>query len=110
MKPLTLHTYSFHRARLRDFSSFYLPLFRNRNLEISIAPLKSQSHQGTSLFTSAATNHLDLFSTYLLTVVDWPAGTLGKIPVGRTAGAGDIWAARTVSTLNKLTNLREACS
>jgi len=28
----------------------------NRNLEISRAPLKSQTHQGTSLFTSAATN------------------------------------------------------
>jgi len=43
-------------------------------------------------------------------VVDWPAGTPGKIPVGWTAGAGDIWAARAASTLNKLTNLREACS
>src|SRR6218665_1027405 len=43
-------------------------------------------------------------------VVDWPAGTPGKIPVGRTAGAGDIWAATAASTLNKLTNLREACS
>ena len=43
-------------------------------------------------------------------VVDWPAGTPGKIPVGRTAGAGDILAARAASTLNKLTNLREACS
>src|SRR6218665_2912802 len=40
----------------------------------------------------------------LSTVVDWPAGTLEKIPVGWTAGAGDIWAARTASTLNKLTN------
>ena len=29
---------------------------RNRNLRTSRAPLKSQAHQGTSLFTSAATN------------------------------------------------------
>jgi len=29
---------------------------RNRNLKISKALLKSQAHQGTSLFTSAATN------------------------------------------------------
>ena len=29
---------------------------RDRNLKISKAPLKSQAHQGTSLFTSAATN------------------------------------------------------
>ncbi|PGH37828.1 MAG: hypothetical protein CRN43_18835 [Candidatus Nephrothrix sp. EaCA] len=29
---------------------------RNRNLKISKALLKSQVHQGTSLFTSAATN------------------------------------------------------
>src|SRR6218665_709899 len=43
-------------------------------------------------------------------VVDGPAGTPGKIPVGRTAGAGDIWAARAASTLNKLANPREACS
>src|SRR6218665_1027456 len=31
-------------------------------------------------------------------VVDWPAGTPGKIPVGWTTGAGDIWAARAAST------------
>ena len=36
-------------------------------------------------------------------VVDWPAGTPGRIQVGRTAGAGDIWTARAASTLNKLT-------
>jgi len=29
---------------------------RNRNLKTSRAPLKNQAHQGTSLFTSAATN------------------------------------------------------
>jgi len=29
---------------------------RNRNLGISRAPLKSQEYQGTSLFTSTATN------------------------------------------------------
>jgi len=29
---------------------------RNRNLEISKAPLKSQGHHSTSLFTSAWTN------------------------------------------------------
>jgi len=29
---------------------------RNHNLKISKALLKSQAHQGTSLFTSAATN------------------------------------------------------
>ena len=29
---------------------------RNRNLRISRAPLKSEAHQGISLFTSAATN------------------------------------------------------
>src|SRR6218665_1787109 len=29
---------------------------RNRNLKLSKALLKSQAHQGTSLFTSAATN------------------------------------------------------
>ena len=43
-------------------------------------------------------------------VVDWPAGTPGKIWVGRTAEAVNIWAAKAASTLNKLTNLREACS
>jgi len=47
---------------------------------------------------------------YIGPVVDWTAGTPGKIPVDRTAGAGDIWATRAASTLNKLTNLREACS
>ena len=31
-------------------------LWRNRNLKISKALLKSQVHQGTSLFTSAASN------------------------------------------------------
>src|SRR6218665_395529 len=30
--------------------------YRNRNLRPSRAPLKNQAHQGTSLFTSAATN------------------------------------------------------
>src|SRR6218665_3025392 len=30
--------------------------YRNRNLKTSKALLKSQTHQGTSLFTSAATN------------------------------------------------------
>src|SRR6218665_887203 len=30
--------------------------YRNRNLKTSKALLKSQAHQGTSLFTSAATN------------------------------------------------------
>jgi len=29
---------------------------RNHNLRISKAPLKSQAHQGTSLFTSGVTN------------------------------------------------------
>ena len=41
-------------------------------------------------------------------MVDWPAAkTPGKIPVGRAAGAGNIWAARAASTLNKLTNVVE---
>jgi len=33
----------------------------NRNLKISKALLKSQAHQGTSLFTSAATNQREGF-------------------------------------------------
>jgi len=33
----------------------------NRNLKISKALLKSQAHQGTSLFTSAATNQRGAF-------------------------------------------------
>jgi len=33
--------------------------YRNRNLKISRAPLKSQAHQGTSLFTRAVTNQRD---------------------------------------------------
>ena len=40
-------------------------------------------------------------------VVDWPAGTPGKIPVGRAAEAGNIWAARVASTLNNLANVVE---
>ena len=35
--------------------------YRNRNLKISKALLKSEAHQGTSLFTSAATNQRGVF-------------------------------------------------
>ena len=36
---------------------------------------------------------------FILTVVDWAAGTPGKIPVGRAARVGDILAARANCTL-----------
>ena len=63
---------------------------RNRNLKTSKALLKSQAHKCTSLFTSAVTNQRGVFQEcgQEKPVVDWPAGTPGKIPVGRAAGAG----------------------
>jgi len=38
--------------------NYYLFSLRNRNLRTTRAPLKSQAHQGTSLFTSAAMNQM----------------------------------------------------
>src|SRR6218665_149301 len=43
------------------FNDYYRNRNRNRNLETSKALLKSQAHQGTSLFTSAATNQRGVF-------------------------------------------------
>ena len=49
---------------------------RNRILKTSKEPLKSQARQGTSLFTSAATNHRD-FSK------GWSRETQVRIPEGQ---------------------------
>jgi len=59
---------------------------RNCNLKISKALLKSQAHQGTSLFTSAATNHRDcsknehvsFFKHYGLGLIMWLSTTNKK--------------------------------
>ena len=50
---------------------------RNRNLNISKALLKSQAHQGTSLFTSAATNQRGFSKR-----VKRSSGPISRIPGG----------------------------
>ena len=51
---------------------------RNRNLKTSKALLKSQAHQGTSLFTSAATNQRGFFQRG----VKRSSGPISGIPGG----------------------------
>ena len=51
----------------------------NRNLKTSKALLKSQAHQGTSLFTSATTNQRGGFSKW---VVKRSSGPIFRIPGG----------------------------
>jgi len=51
---------------------------RNRNLKTSKALLKSQAHQGTSLFTSAATNQRWAFRR----VVERSSGPISRQPGG----------------------------
>src|SRR6218665_1381520 len=53
-------------------------LVHNRNLKISKALLKSQAHQGTSLFTSAATNQRGVFQRR----VKRSSGPISRIPGG----------------------------
>jgi len=61
---------------VRGLSSSFVSRNRNRNLKISKAPLKSQAHQGTCLFTSAATNQRAFFQR------GSSSGPISRIPGG----------------------------
>src|SRR6218665_832819 len=57
---LTFYSRYFIKFNIFSFAKLLLVLHRNRNLKTSKALLKSQAHQGTSLFTSAATNQREV--------------------------------------------------
>ena len=67
------------RSKVIPGSRFCAIHNRNRNLNISIVPLKSRA-QGTSLFTSAATNQRDCPKVkQVISPGDFPLGELPRV-------------------------------